>query len=122
MYNIVLYQTEHLDAYKKEVAKKPLAIGAAGTPGPMGLPGPPGAAGPAGEPGPRGIMGHKGPQGYYGLPGKPGVKGTISLNLTSSDISEPSITVPIRCCSAVSSITAELSRMQLTPSLCLLTT
>lgn len=88
-----MYQTEHLDAYKKELAKKPLPIGAPGSPGLMGPPGPPGPAGPAGEAGPRGLMGPKGPQGYYGLPGKPGVKGTIDLTLTI-DISKLCLTVP----------------------------
>lgn len=69
---------EHLEAYKKELAKKPLPIGAPGTPGPVGLPGPPGPPGSNGEAGPRGLMGPKGPPGFYGLPGKPGVKGAAT--------------------------------------------
>lgn len=73
------FSTEHLDAYKKEVAKKPLGIGVPGTPGPAGPPGLPGPAGAAGGVGAMGPPGPHGPPGFYGLPGKQGPKGTTSL-------------------------------------------
>lgn len=74
------FSTEHLDAYKQELAKKPLPIGAPGTPGPTGPPGPPGPPGAAGGVGAMGPPGPQGPPGFYGLPGKQGPKGTTLFN------------------------------------------
>ncbi|CAB1350956.1 unnamed protein product [Coregonus sp. 'balchen'] len=72
-------EDEHLAEFKKEVLKKPAAIGAPGMAGLPGPPGPPGPAGTTGEAGPRGLMGMKGPHGYFGLPGTPGKQGAAGI-------------------------------------------
>ncbi|KAK0140208.1 Collagen alpha-1(IX) chain [Merluccius polli] len=63
---------EQLAEFKKEMLKRPAALGSPGTPG---LVGPPGPIGPPGAEGEQGLMGPKGPPGYFGLPGIPGKKG-----------------------------------------------
>lgn len=94
------FATEHLDAYKKEVVKKPQAIGAPGTPGPAGPPGPPGPPGTAGGVGVMGPPGPQGPPGFYGLPGKQGPKGTKSLSQKkrNSHISRLRVSVTLSVC------------------------
>lgn len=66
--------SEQLDEFKKEMLKRPAALGSPGRPGLVGAPGP---MGPPGADGAHGLMGPKGPPGYFGLPGIPGKKGQI---------------------------------------------
>uniref|UniRef100_A0AAV2KA55 Collagen alpha-1(IX) chain n=1 Tax=Knipowitschia caucasica TaxID=637954 RepID=A0AAV2KA55_KNICA len=66
---------EQLSEFRKELLKKPAALGAPGSPGAAGPPGPPGPAGAAGAAGVPGPVGPKGHHGFFGLPGLPGKKG-----------------------------------------------
>uniref|UniRef100_A0A8C8IH16 Collagen alpha-1(IX) chain n=1 Tax=Oncorhynchus tshawytscha TaxID=74940 RepID=A0A8C8IH16_ONCTS len=85
---------EHLAEFKKEVLKKPAAIGAPGMTGLPGPPGPPGPAGTVGDAGPRGLMGMKGPHGYFGLPGTPGKQGDTGVKGDTGHKGEKGVGTP----------------------------